>query len=97
MSLSLDQVKKVAKLANLPLSEEEEKKYSQQLSKILEYVDQLNKVDTTDTDATFNVTDNENVLRQDETIPSLTQDEALLNAPQKNDGFFVTKGIFENE
>ncbi len=95
MKLSQDQVKHVAKLANLPLSDEEEEKYSQQLSKILEYVDQLNKVDTTDVEPTFNVTDNKNVLREDETTPSLTQDEALSNAPQKKDNLFVTKGVFE--
>lgn len=95
MKISRDQVVKVAKLASIPLSQEEEENYSRQLSKILEYVDQLNKVDTTDVEATFNTTDNKNVLRKDETALSLTQDEALSNAPQKKDSLFITKGVFE--
>lgn len=95
MKLSKNQVKHVAKLANLPLSEEEEEKYFLQLSKILEYVDQLNKVDTAGIEATLNVTDNKNVLGLDETTLPLAQEEALLNAPRKKDDFFVTKGIFE--
>lgn len=97
MKLTLDQVKKVAKLANLPLSSEEEEKYSDQLSKILDYIDQLNQVDTSNTESTFNVTGLNNVMAEDETIPSLSQEDALLNAPKKKDGMFETKGVFENE
>ncbi len=87
-------LKKVAKLANLPLSPEEEEKYSKQLSKILEYVDQLNQVDTGNVEPTFNVTGQSNVMRADETVASLSQDEALANAPAKKDSMFVTKGVF---
>lgn len=87
MGLSRDQVKHVARLANLPLSFEEEEKYSQQLSEILEYVDQLNEVDTSSVEPTYNVTGLNNVTRED----------ALSNASQKKNGFFVTKGIFDNE
>ncbi len=90
-------VVKVAKLANLPLSEDEEEKYSRQLSKILDYIDQLNKVDTSKVEATFNVTANQNVMREDEADKSLSQAEALMNAPNKRNGFFVTKGVFSNE
>ena len=97
MKLTKDQVKHVAKLANLPLSEDEEEKYSQQLSKILEYVDQLNKVDTSGVEPTFNVSGQENVMRKDETEPSLSQEDVLSNASKKQNGFFVTKGVFNNE
>ncbi|MCL4365881.1 Asp-tRNA(Asn)/Glu-tRNA(Gln) amidotransferase subunit GatC [Patescibacteria group bacterium] len=95
MKLTSDQVKKVAKLANLPLTPQEEEKYSEQLSKILGYVEQLNQVDTSNVEPTFNVTGLNNVMREDEAIPSLSQQEALLNAPQKKEGMFVTKGVFE--
>lgn len=88
-------VKHVAKLANLPLTYEEEEKYSQQLSAILDYVDQLNRADTLAVEPTFNVTGQSNVSSEDETIPSLSQQEALSNAPKKKDGFFETKGIFD--
>lgn len=86
-------VVKVAKLANLPLTPEEEKKYSKQLSKILEYMEKLNEVDTL-VEPTFNVTGLSNVMREDITEAGLSQDEALSNAPQKKNNMFVTKGVF---
>ncbi len=95
MKLTKEQVKHVAKLANLPLTSEEEEKYSQQLSKILEYIDQLNSVDTSDVEPTFNVSEQSNVTREDATSTCLSQNEALSNVPQKRQGFFVTKGVFE--
>lgn len=95
MKLSREQVKKVAKLANLPISEQEEEVYSEQLSKILDYIDQLNSIDTDSVEPTFNVTGNSNVWREDEVTESLSQDDALVNAPKVKDGYFVTKGVFE--
>ena len=104
MKLTGDQVKKVAKLANLPLSQEEEEKYSEQLSKILEYVKQLNSVNTDGVEPTFNVSGLNSVMRNDKSEKSLTQDEALQNASKKENtrlpdgqGFFVTKGVFKDE
>lgn len=90
-------VKYVAKLANLPLSIEEEEKYSEQLSNILEYIEKLNQVDTSSVEPTFNVSGQSNVLREDSTIASLSQEEALSNAPKVKDSMFETKGVFENE
>ncbi len=95
MKLSVDQVKKVAKLANLPLTDDEEEKYSLQLSKILEYMEQLNKVDTSDVEPTFNVSAESNVLREDAATVCLSQEQALSNAPQKKDSMFETKGVFD--
>lgn len=95
MKLTQDQVKKTAKLANLNLTAEEEFLYSEQLSKILDYIDQLNKVDTLGVEPTFNVTGLNNVMRADDTDKSLTQEEALKNTSNKKDNMFVTKGVFE--
>lgn len=97
MSLSRDQVKHVAKLANLPLSETEEELYSKQLSKILDYVEQLNKVNTSGIDPIYNISGNTNITQKDLVSKSLTQDDALKNASNKKDGFFVTKGVFGAE
>lgn len=96
MKLSRDQVKKVSKLANLPIPIEAEEKYSEQLSKILDYIDTLNKVHTENVEPTFNVTGNSNVLAEDEIKESLSQEKVLQNATNKKEGFFVTKGVFEN-
>jgi aspartyl-tRNA(Asn)/glutamyl-tRNA(Gln) amidotransferase subunit C len=97
MKLTTDQVKYVAKLANLPITSDEEELYAQQLSKILDYVDQLNSVDTSKVNPTFNVTGKESVWREDEVGESLSQEEALKNAPKAKNGFFVAKGVFESE
>lgn len=95
MKLTSEQVKKVAKLANLPLTPKEEEIYSKQLSEVLNYVDQLNKVDTTGAEPIFNVTGKINVFRNDAPKPSLSQGKTLKNATKKKDGLFVTKGVFE--
>lgn len=79
-------VVKVAKLANLPLTKKEEIKYSEQLSKILDYMKKLNQVDTSDVEATFNVTGLSNVMREDET--------EACDIKQK--GYFKTKGVFND-
>lgn len=93
--LGRDEVKHVAKLANLPLSEREEEKYSEQLSETLDYIEQLNEIDTKNVEPTHSVTELSNVMRADETVPSLTQDEALQNAKSKEKGFFKVKAIFD--
>jgi aspartyl-tRNA(Asn)/glutamyl-tRNA(Gln) amidotransferase subunit C len=97
MRITQDQVKQVAKLANLPITSEEEEIYAEQLSNILEYVEQLNSVDTTNVEPTFNVTGQSNIMRQDEVSESLRQEDAVGNAANSKDGFFVTKGVFEEE
>ena len=97
MVLTRDQVKHVAKLANLPLSEDEEEKYTKQLSKILEYIDTLNSVNTKDIDPTFNVSGKTNVMSEDRVSTALTQEEALVNAPKKRNGSIITKGVFSSE
>lgn len=90
-------VKKVAKLANLPLSPDEEEKYSAQLSKILEYIDKLNEVDTSNIEPTYNVSGLYNAMRPDEVSESLPQEEAIKNGLQVKDGYFITKGVFNDE
>lgn len=95
--LTPDEVKKIAKLASLPIAEPEIEKFVSQLSEILDYFKQLERVDTKNVVPTFNTTGTANVFREDVPQPSLTQDQALQNAPLKKDGYFVTKGVFSNE
>ncbi len=83
----------VAKLANLPLSKEEKEKFEKQLQETLEYVDQLQEIDTKGIEPTSNVTGLENVTREDEIKPSLSQDEALANAKSKQNGLFKVKAV----
>lgn len=97
MALTKDQVKKVAKLANLPLSEEEITKFEGQLSETLKFIEELEQVNTENIEATPQVTGLSNITRSDETEPSLTQQEALQNAHSKEGNYFKVKAIFEGE
>ena len=90
-------VKRTAKLANLKLSSDEEKRFESQLSSILEYVEKLQEIDTEKVFETSQVTSLENVTREDEASPSLSQDEALSNAKNQQNGLFKVKGILTNE
>jgi len=88
-------IEHLAKLANLTLTGSEKKKLGQQLTEILEYIRQLEKVETKGVAPTSQVTGLENVFRQDETQASLSQDEVLANAKSQTKGFFKVKAIFE--
>lgn len=94
MKLNKGQVKHVAKLANLKLSEPQEEQYREQLSKILDYIDKLNEVETEFIEPTFNVLELNTIERPDETLSDLTQEETLSNAQKKENGMFATKGVF---
>lgn len=93
--LTIDEVKHVAKLANLPLSDEEITLFIVQLSAILAFVSKLQKIDTKDVGETSQVTGLENVFRADEIDNErlLTQEEALANAKETQNGFFKVPKI----
>ena len=88
-------VKHVALLASLKLSEKEIKKFQKQLSEILAYVDKLSELETKGVEPTSQVTGLENVFRDDEPKPSLSQDKTLSGAKEKHNNFFKIKPIFE--
>lgn len=93
--MSID-VKKVAKLANLQVSDDETEKFEKQLSSVLDYINKLNEVDTSGVKETSQVTGLENVTRKDETSDSLSQKEALSGAKVKKDGYFQVEGVLKN-
>jgi aspartyl-tRNA(Asn)/glutamyl-tRNA(Gln) amidotransferase subunit C len=81
-------VRHVATLARLALSEDEVALYGAQLANLLTYVDELKDLDTASVAATAQVVESRNVLRDDVQRPGLTRDEALAGAPQAQNGFF---------
>jgi len=97
MALTQEQVKHIALLARLGLSEEEIEKYSQQLSSILDYVEQLKKVDTEGVEPTAQVTGLENVMRDDviETAEKEVRDKLIEVAPESEDNLVKTRSVFE--
>ncbi|MDP2638215.1 MAG: Asp-tRNA(Asn)/Glu-tRNA(Gln) amidotransferase subunit GatC [Candidatus Levybacteria bacterium] len=86
----------IAKLANLPLKPDEKEKFGKQLSETLTYVEKLNSIDTKGTEPTSQVTGLENVTREDEAKPSLTQEEALSNAKSHYNGLFKVKAVLDS-
>lgn len=88
MSLTLDDVDHVAALARLGLSDAERDRMRDQLDSILGYIAAIEELDTDAIAPTAQVNQLVNVLRDDVARPSLTQEEALANAPRARDGFF---------
>jgi aspartyl-tRNA(Asn)/glutamyl-tRNA(Gln) amidotransferase subunit C len=88
MSVTLKDVEHIATLARLEFTDEEKATFTHQLNSILEYVEQLNKLDTTRVEPLAHVIELEDAYRQDVVKPGVTQEEALKNAPAKTDKFF---------
>lgn len=88
-------VKYVAHLARLNLSVEEEQKFGAQLGQILGYVEKLNQLDVSQVEPMAHAVPLVNVMRPDETRPSMSNEEALRNAPAKANGLFIVPKIVE--
>lgn len=95
--ISKKEVEHIAKLARIDLSEKEKVKFEKELSSILEFVSELQKVDTKDVKPLSQVTALENVLREDEIKNQPNRDELLKNVPSQQDGFIKVKKVFEEE
>ncbi|HUD83114.1 MAG TPA: Asp-tRNA(Asn)/Glu-tRNA(Gln) amidotransferase subunit GatC [Candidatus Saccharimonadales bacterium] len=88
-------VKYVAHLARIALTPEEEEKFGAQLTHILGYIDKLNQLDVAEIEPMAHAVPLVNVFRPDEVRPSLSNQEALRNAPAKANGLFMTPKIVE--
>jgi aspartyl-tRNA(Asn)/glutamyl-tRNA(Gln) amidotransferase subunit C len=88
-------VKYVAHLARISLTPEEEAKFGAQLKNILGYIEKLNQLDVSHIEPTAHAVPLVNVFRKDEVRPSLSNEDALRNAPAKANGLFVVPKIVE--
>jgi aspartyl-tRNA(Asn)/glutamyl-tRNA(Gln) amidotransferase subunit C len=95
MHLTQDEVRHVAELAKLRLTDEEIQTYTEQLSAILEYAERIQEVDTSSVPPTPYVLPLTNVMREDKPEPCLPNDAALANAPDSDRGFFRVRAVFE--
>lgn len=91
--ISVEQVRHVAKLARLELSEEQVARYAGQLESILEYIAKLGEVDMNGVEPMAHVLPLHNVLREDVVEPSLPLEEVLKNAPETEGRFFKVPKI----
>jgi aspartyl-tRNA(Asn)/glutamyl-tRNA(Gln) amidotransferase subunit C len=100
MALTEKDVRYVADLAHLELTEDEVKKFLPQLDSILQYVQKLNELDTSGIEPMAQVTypGSENAaFRADQPRPCFSQDEALANAPESGAGSFKVPSVIERE
>ncbi len=81
-------IDKISGLAYLEFGEEEKEKIRQDLEQILSFVDRLKELDTENVEPLVYLSDKRDVLREDRMIPTISIDEALLNAPEKSGRFF---------
>lgn len=98
MTLTEEQVRYVAGLANLTLSDDEIHRYTHDLSKILTHIDNLNALDTTGVEPMAQVlfeAEETASLRRDEPHASLANAEALANAPVSGQGYFKVPKVIE--
>lgn len=95
MVISKEEVKHIAKLAKLSLSDEEVEKYAKDLASISEFVNQLNEVDITGVSPTAHVVDKKNVFRKDEMKDSFPREQILKNAPSKEAGCISVPKVVE--
>jgi len=91
-----EQVKKVAKLSRLQLTEAEAGEFTEQLSAILDYVEKLNELDTDNVEPLAHCLPISNVLREDVVKESLGTEKTLANAPQRDEDFFKVPKILDD-
>jgi aspartyl-tRNA(Asn)/glutamyl-tRNA(Gln) amidotransferase subunit C len=91
--IDLEQVRKVALLARLELSSEEEEQFTGQLSSILEYVEQLSELDTDAVEPTTRAIEVSNITRADRLEPFAGREAILDCAPEREDDFFKVPKI----
>jgi aspartyl-tRNA(Asn)/glutamyl-tRNA(Gln) amidotransferase subunit C len=85
--LNVELTEHVAQLAHLELTDQEKAKFTDQMNSILDHFEQLAEIDVANVVPTNHPMELINVFREDKPQPSLTQEEALKNAPKKEEGF----------
>jgi aspartyl-tRNA(Asn)/glutamyl-tRNA(Gln) amidotransferase subunit C len=97
MAITIEEVRKIAYLARLKLSPEEEERYADQLSAILDYASRLQEVDTSKIPPTATVLPLRAPLRPDKVRPSTPRDQILANATSRKEGMFQVPPVLDHE
>lgn len=95
MKITKETVKYLSDLAMLNVSDAEADKISEEMEKMVAFVDKLSEIDTTGIEPTIFMTNQQNVFRDDQIQPSYDRDEMLKNAPEKQAGCYVVPKIVE--
>ena len=96
--ITKEEIKKISSLAKINISDNELDSYSEQVSKILEYMSQLNEIDTSKVEEFSNqLFNNEQLLRNDEIEPSLDREEIIKLAPDSDGVYFKVPKVINEE
>jgi len=95
MKISREDIEHIAMLARLSLTEEEKELFGVQLSRILDYMEKLNELDTENVEPTSHVLCLSNVTREDTLKDSIPREDALVNAPDRTEKFYRVPKIIE--
>jgi aspartyl-tRNA(Asn)/glutamyl-tRNA(Gln) amidotransferase subunit C len=96
MAVTKKDVEHIATLARLSFSETEKERMTTELNGILTYIEKLNEIDTTAVEPLLQMNERTNVLRADELRESVSNDDALQNAPDKQDRFFKVPKVISS-
>ena len=97
MSVTRKEVEHIAELARLQLDESELEEYTLQLNKILEYVEKLNELDTENVKPLSHPIEGANIFREDIVQRSVDREDALKNAPSKDEEFFKVPKVISGD
>lgn len=97
MAVSEKDVDKIAKLVMLRFSDVEKKQIQEDMNIVLEYISKLNELNLDDVEPFEHINDAVNIFREDKVKPSLTQEEALKNAPSKYNNFFTVPKFIDKK
>ncbi len=95
MEVSKETIDKIAHLSRLELSENDKQAMTSDLTNIVTWMEQLNEVDTTNVEPLIHMSEAVNAFREDEAKNTLSRAEALLNAPESDDAYFMVPKVID--
>jgi len=95
MEVNDDLINNLAQLSRLEFNHEEKREIKHDLQKMIAFIDKLNELDTTGVEPLLHMSDNINVLREDEVKGSISREDALKNAPLHDEHFFKVPKVIK--
>ncbi len=95
MTPDLATIRRLAELAKLEFDEKQQQEIAKDLGRMLDFVDKLKELDTKGVEPLIYMSDEVNVLRDDEAKTEITRDEALSNAPKRDSDYFKVPKVLE--
>ncbi|MGL4629642.1 MAG: Asp-tRNA(Asn)/Glu-tRNA(Gln) amidotransferase subunit GatC [Leadbetterella sp.] len=95
MKITPETIQKMAHLSRIEVKQEEEATLMGEFQQILDWMEQLNELDTNEIEPLYHMHNNVNLYREDLAKQEITREEALLNAPQKNEEYFMVPKVIE--